>query len=201
MLNASSCLLHVFCFAEYPYQSKSKRDKNLRKIILEYFLFLGVGINANGGPQPPRYTWVREATQAHGGVSCPPCKSVGALLRAQGSLYPEKNRVKISAQSSYGAREYKKRFSARSGERETEENREGDPISEELPPLHRHGDHGPEGEPSSHLGGGQGIRRRGFSPPRFRWRRSAAGARIVTSIYINNLATVNTNFLPLYAAV
>ena len=96
-------------------------------------------------------------------------------------------------------REYKKRFSARSGERETEENREGDPISEGLPPLHRYGDHGPEGELSSHLGGGQGRRRR--SGALSRWRRSAAGARIVTAIYINNLANVNTNFLPLYAAV
>ena len=41
----------------------------------------------------------------------------------------------------------------------------------------------------------------GFSPPRVRWRRSAAGARIMTAIYINNLATVNTNSLLLYAVV
>jgi hypothetical protein len=41
----------------------------------------------------------------------------------------------------------------------------------------------------------------GLSPPLSRWRRSAVGATIVTAIYINNLATVNTNFLPLYAAV
>ena len=41
----------------------------------------------------------------------------------------------------------------------------------------------------------------GLSPPLSRWRRSSAGARIVTAIYINNLATVNTNSLPLYAAV
>ena len=93
--------------------------------------------------------------------------------------------------------EYKKRFSARSGEHETEENREGDPISEGLPPLRGHGGHGPEGELSSHLGGGQGRRRRrGLSPPLSRWRRSAAEATIGTVIYINNLATVNTNFVP-----
>ena len=49
--------------------------------------------------------------------------------------------------------EYKKRFSAKTGERKTEENREGDPISEGLPPLRGHGGHGPEGELSSHLGG------------------------------------------------
>ena len=41
----------------------------------------------------------------------------------------------------------------------------------------------------------------GLSPPLSQWRRSAAGARLVTAIYINNLATVNTNFLPLYATV
>ncbi len=99
--------------------------------------------------------------------------------------------------------EYKKRFSARSGERETEENREGDPISEGLPPLRRHGDQGPEGELSSHLGGRPRKKKKegGLSPPRFRWRRSATGATIGTAIYINNLATVNTNSLPLYAAV
>jgi hypothetical protein len=48
---------------------------------------------------------------------------------------------------------FKKWFSARSGEREIEENREGDPISEGLLPLRRHGGHGPEKELSSHLGG------------------------------------------------
>ena len=85
---------------------------------------------------------------------------------------------------------------------ETEENREGDPISEGLPPLHRHGDHGPEGELSYHLGGAKEEEEGGgLSPPRFRWRRSATGATIGTMKYINNLPTVNTNFLPLYAAV
>ena len=108
---------------------------------------------------------------------------------------------KISAIGVTDLQEYKKRFSARSEERETEENREGDPISEGLPPIRNHGDQGPEGELSSHLGGGQGRISRGLSPPRFRWRQSATGAMIRTTIYINNLATVNTNFLPLYAAV
>ena len=83
---------------------------------------------------------------------------------------------RISAIGVTDLREYKKRFSARSEERETEEDRETDPISEGLSPLHSHGGHGPEGEPSSHLGGGQGRRRRrGLSPPRFRCRRSATG--------------------------
>ena len=39
------------------------------------------------------------------------------------------------------------------------------------------------------------------SPPLSRWRRSAAGAIIVTAIYAYNFADVNTNSLALYAAV
>ena len=87
-------------------------------------------------------------------------------------------------------------------QKQKETKREGDPISEGLPPLHRHGGQGPEWKPSSHLGGGQGrIRRRVLSPPLSRWCRRAARARIVTVIYINNLATINTKSLPLYEEV
>ena len=93
---------------------------------------------------------------------------------------------------------YKKRFSARSAEREIEENREGDSISKGLLPLRHHGDHGPEEEPSSHLGGRP---RKKKKEPSSRWRRSATGARIVTTIYTNNLAIVNTNSLPLHIVV
>ena len=39
-----------------------------------------------------------------------------------------------------------------SGNAEIERDRETDPISEGLSPLPRHGDHGPEGKPFSHLG-------------------------------------------------
>ena len=110
---------------------------------------------------------------------------------------------KYSAIGVMDLQEYKKRFSARSGEREIEENREGDPISEGLPPLRRHGGHGPEGDLSSHLGGRPRKKKKegALSPPLSRWRWSAAGARMVTAIYINNLATIITNFLPLYGAV
>ena len=37
----------------------------------------------------------------------------------------------------------------------------------------------------------------GLSPPLSRWRRNTVGARIVTAIYVNNLAAVNTNSPPL----
>ena len=35
MPSASSCLLHVFGFAEYPYQTESKWDKNGGNLFLE----------------------------------------------------------------------------------------------------------------------------------------------------------------------
>ena len=134
-----------------------KRTPNAIKIYGELFWnicdFWEVEyIIANGGPQPPQDTWARQAAQARGGGLCPPHKLAGAILRAQGSLYPEKIVLKSQRNRSYGS-EYKKQFSTRSGERETEENIEGDPISEGLLPLPHHGDHGPEGELSSHLRG------------------------------------------------
>ena len=67
------------------------------------FLILGGGINANGGPQPPQDTWTRQAAQARGGGLCPPRKLVGALLRAQGSLYPGKIMLKSERNQSYGS--------------------------------------------------------------------------------------------------
>ena len=51
MPSASSCLLYVFGFAEYPYQTESKRDKNGRRIILEYLGFSGGRINAKRCPR------------------------------------------------------------------------------------------------------------------------------------------------------
>ena len=65
----------------------------------------------------------------------------------------DRDRVKISAQS-----ELRISGNIRNSEREesenaeTERDRETDPISEGLSPLPRHGDHGPEGKPFSHLG-------------------------------------------------
>ena len=41
----------------------------------------------------------------------------------------------------------------------------------------------------------------GPSPPCFRWRRSAAGAIIITAIFTNNFTAIITNSSPLYAAV
>ena len=54
MPNASSCLLHVLCFAETQYQTESKRGKNGRRIILEYLGFSRGRINAKRCPRWPR---------------------------------------------------------------------------------------------------------------------------------------------------
>ena len=155
-----------FCIAENPYQIKSKRDATPRRLILEYLWFLGGGININGGSWWAQPTRARQRSQAWRGGLCQPLTSVGTILRAQGSLYQEKKLCKkISAIGVTDLREYKKRFLARSGERKTEENREGDPISEGLSPLRRHGGHGPEGKTSSHLGGRPRKKKEGGSLP------------------------------------
>ena len=104
----------------------------------------------------------------------------------------------------------------RNGERaadenaETERDREIDPISEGLSPLPRHGDHGPEGKPFSHLG----IRSRkkkkegGSLPLASGGAGTPPGAIIITVIYTNtsaiftnNFTAIITNSSPLYAAV
>ena len=48
MPSASSCLLHVLCFAEYPYQTVSKQDKNGQSLFLEYLENLGERSTRNG---------------------------------------------------------------------------------------------------------------------------------------------------------
>ena len=75
--------LHVFCIIDNSYQMKSKCDKNLWRIVLEYMWLLGGGINANGGPPSPQPTRARQAPLARPCVLCPPRRSVGALLLAQ----------------------------------------------------------------------------------------------------------------------
>ena len=66
MPSASSCLLHVLCFAETQYQTEPKQDKNGRRIILEYLGFSGGRINTKwclrwpgdrGRAHPPGHAW------------------------------------------------------------------------------------------------------------------------------------------------
>ena len=61
--------------------------------------------------------------------------------------------AKVSIQSELWISRYKRNGArAESQNAETERDREIDPISEGLSPLPRHGGHGPEGKPFSHLG-------------------------------------------------
>ena len=66
--SASSCLLHVFCFAENPYQTESKWNKNRRRFICDFWEEESTRNDARGpgdrGRAPGR--------QAHPGLSCPP---------------------------------------------------------------------------------------------------------------------------------
>ena len=65
MPSASSCLLHVLCFAEHQYQTESKRDKNGRRIILEYLGFSGGRINVKRCPGWPRDRGARPPPWVH----------------------------------------------------------------------------------------------------------------------------------------
>ena len=60
--SASSCLLHVFCFAETQYQTEFKRDKNRRRFFWNIYDFWEVkstrngvrgGHEVGGAPYPP----------------------------------------------------------------------------------------------------------------------------------------------------
>ena len=86
MPNASSCLLLVFCFAGYPYQTKSKHDKNLRRFILEYMWTFGRRINArrcSRGPLPIR---------AHLGGRRTPCLAATSGTVSRG-CFPQKSHI------------------------------------------------------------------------------------------------------------
>ena len=101
-LSSAQCqfmFVAYFCITENPYQTKSKCNKISWRIILEYMWFSRVGITTIGGPHSPQDTRARQRPLARGGGLCPPRTLVGALLWAQGSLYPGKNRVKTWAQS------------------------------------------------------------------------------------------------------
>ena len=86
---------------------------------------------------------------------------------------------------------------------ETERDRETDPISEGLSPLPRHGDHGPEGKPFSHLGRRSSKKKKegGSLPFASGGTGEPPGAIIITAIFPNNFTAIITNSSPLYAVV
>ena len=153
MPRASSCLLHVLCFVETQYQTESKRDKNKRRIILEYLGFSGGRINAKQCPSwprdrgralPPGNAWHSPGT---------PVRWLTLFFSRKKSNFMRKIWAKDSPQSELRISGYKRNGEgAESGNAETERDREIDPISEGLSPLPSHESQGPEGKPFSHLG-------------------------------------------------
>ena len=163
MPSASSCLLHVFGFAEYPYQTESKRDKtdgayfwkiwkiqkeNQREPVPEVVTRQG-GAPLRARPYPREPT-VRRLTLFF-------CRKKANIRK--------KITAKVSGQSELRISIY-----IRKGETELEQNaepkrnREIDPISEGLSPLPCHGGQGPEGKPFSHLGR-RSMKKRKKGPP------------------------------------
>ena len=127
--SASSYLLHVLCFAKTPYQTESKRDKNGRRIFLEYLENMGRKIHARrfsrgargrGRAPPP-------------GRAFDPCGALVTRLLLffcrKKANFQEKILVKVSVQS-----ELRMSIYIRNSERaaresaETERDRETDPI-------------------------------------------------------------------------
>ena len=152
MPSASSCLLHVFGFAEYPYQTESKRDKNgwsLFLVNMENSEGKSMRTSARGGHEaggrPPlgRAPYPREPTIRRLALFfCRKKANIRKKIMAKVSIQSE---LRISGNIRNGERK-------ESGNAETERDREIDPISEGLSPLPCHGGHGPEGKSFSHLG-------------------------------------------------
>ena len=88
-----------------------------------------VGTTHQGAPEEPVVPWWVVLTSYVGW---------GCTSGARKLISGKKSCSNLSAIGVTDLREYMKRFSARSRERETEENREGYTISEGLPPLRCH---------------------------------------------------------------
>ena len=113
MPSASSCLLHVLCFAENPYETESKRDKNGGRIFLEYLENMGGRINARRCPRWPRGR----------GRACPPrgppVRRLMPFFCRKKANFMRKIWAKDSTQSELRISGYK-----RNGERAAEESAE-----------------------------------------------------------------------------
>ena len=97
MPSASSCLLHVFGFAEYPYQTESKRDKNGRSLFLE---------NMENSEGKSMRTSARGGHEAGGRAPYPHEPTVRRLTlffcRKKANIR-EKITTKVSGQSEFGS--------------------------------------------------------------------------------------------------
>ena len=104
MPSASSCLLHVLCFAEYPYQTESKRDKNERSLFLEYLENLGERSTRNGvrgGHEAGAHAHTRRARPHPRG---PPVRPLMPFFgRKKANFWKKKSRRRFQSNRSYGS--------------------------------------------------------------------------------------------------
>ena len=139
---------------------ESKRDKNGRRIFLEYLENMGRRINARRCPRWPR---------GRGRAPDPRGPLVRWLMPYFGrkkANFWKKIWEKVSIQSELRISRYKRNDARADSENaETERDRETDPISEGLSPLPCHGGQGPEGKPFSHLGRRSRKKKKGALSP------------------------------------
>ena len=70
--SASCCFLLVFYFAEYQYQTESKRSGTFWRIFMDQKTQLGPKKYQRGARTVAQPTWVRLGSQARLGRLCPP---------------------------------------------------------------------------------------------------------------------------------
>ena len=156
------------------------------------------GHEVGGGAPPGRAPYPREPT----------VRRLTLFFCRKKANTRKKIMAKVSSQSELRISIY-----IRNGETEPEQNaeperdREIDPISEGLSPLPRHGGHGPEGKPFSHLGRRSRKKKKeegGSLPLASGGAGTPLRAIIITAIYTNTSAiftNISITFSPLSTAV
>ena len=146
----------VFCMFFVSQSIHMKRSPNAINFMENYFgiyvIFGSWNHHKRRPTQPTRHQGAPEAPSMPCWVVPSSNMGWGPSIGARKIIYGKKSCKSFSPIGVMDLQEFKKPWRARSRESETEENREGDPISEGLPPLRHHGGHGLEGEHSSHLG-------------------------------------------------
>ena len=150
-----------------------KMDGELFRNIWDFLEEESTRNGARGGQEigarpPPGHAWHSPG---------PTLRQFTLFFLIKKANFTRKNWAKDSPQSELWISGYKRNGEGVESENaETKRDRETDPISEGLSPLPRHGDHGPEGKPFSHLGRrSRKQKKEAASPPCFRWRRNTTG--------------------------